>query len=59
MKKSKAFTLIELLIVMAVITIMIAIAIPSFKQAQDEARKQQGLPPLYSTQTQRDIMRNY
>ena len=33
------FTLIELLIVMAVIAILIAIAIPSFRGMQDEARK--------------------
>ncbi len=39
MKKSKAFTLIELLIVMAVIAILIAIAIPSFRGMQNEARK--------------------
>ena len=39
MKKNKAFTLIELLIVMAVIAILIAIAIPSFRGMQDEARK--------------------
>ena len=37
--KSKAFTLIELLIVMAVIAILISIAIPSFKGMQMEARK--------------------
>lgn len=35
----KAFTLIELLIVMAVIAILIAIAIPSFRGMQNEARK--------------------
>ncbi len=35
----KAFTLIELLIVMAVIAILIAIAIPSFRGMQSEARK--------------------
>jgi len=39
MKKSKAFTLIELLIVMAVIAILIAIAIPSFRGMQNEAKK--------------------
>ena len=39
MRKSKAFTLIELLIVMAVIAILIAIAIPSFRGMQNEARK--------------------
>ena len=39
MTKTKAFTLIELLIVMAVIAILIAIAIPSFRGMQDEARK--------------------
>jgi prepilin-type N-terminal cleavage/methylation domain-containing protein len=39
LKKSKAFTLIELLIVMAVIAILIAIAIPSFRGMQNEARK--------------------
>ena len=37
--KSKAFTLIELLIVMAVIAILIAIAIPSFRGMQQEANK--------------------
>jgi prepilin-type N-terminal cleavage/methylation domain-containing protein len=37
--KRKAFTLIELLIVMAVIAILIAIAIPSFRGMQNEARK--------------------
>jgi len=35
----RAFTLIELLIVMAVIAILIAIAIPSFRGMQNEARK--------------------
>jgi prepilin-type N-terminal cleavage/methylation domain-containing protein len=39
LRKSKAFTLIELLIVMAVIAILIAIAIPSFRGMQNEARK--------------------
>ena len=39
MKRSKAFTLIELLIVMAVIAILIAIAIPSFRGMQTEARQ--------------------
>ena len=39
MMKSKAFTLIELLIVMAVIAILIAIAIPSFRGMQTEARQ--------------------
>ena len=37
--KKKAFTLIELLIVMAVIAILIGIAIPAFRGMQDEARK--------------------
>jgi len=37
--RRKAFTLIELLIVMAVIAILIAIAIPSFRGMQNEARK--------------------
>jgi len=35
----KAFTLIELLIVMAVIAILIGIAIPSFRGMQEEAKK--------------------
>ncbi len=39
MKQSKAFTLIELLIVMAVIAILISIAIPSFRGMQNEAKK--------------------
>ena len=37
--RRRAFTLIELLIVMAVIAILIAIAIPSFRGMQNEARK--------------------
>jgi prepilin-type N-terminal cleavage/methylation domain-containing protein len=39
MMKSKAFTLIELLIVMAVIAILISITIPSFRGMQNEAKK--------------------
>ena len=39
MKKVSAFTLIELLIVMAVIAILIGIAIPSFRGMQIEARQ--------------------
>ena len=35
----KAFTLIELLIVMAVIAVLIGIAIPSFRGMQDEAKR--------------------
>ncbi len=38
MKKSRAFTLIELLIVMSVIAIIISIALPSFKGMQQQAR---------------------
>jgi len=38
MKKSRAFTLIELLIVMSVIAIIISIALPSFKGMQNQAR---------------------
>jgi prepilin-type N-terminal cleavage/methylation domain-containing protein len=37
--KTKAFTLIELLIVMAVIAILISITIPSFRGMQNEAKK--------------------
>lgn len=37
MKKSKGFTIIELLIVMAVIAILVGIAIPSFRAMQTEA----------------------
>jgi len=39
MFKRKGFTLVELLIVMAVIAILIAIAIPSFRGMQLEAKK--------------------
>ena len=39
MKKSKGFTIIELLIVMAVIAILVGIAIPSFRAMQTEAWK--------------------
>jgi len=39
MRKNYGLTLVELLIVMAVITIIIGIAIPSFRGMQDEARK--------------------
>jgi type II secretion system protein G len=38
-KRDKGFTLLELLIVMAVIAILLSIAIPSFKGMQNEARK--------------------
>jgi prepilin-type N-terminal cleavage/methylation domain-containing protein len=39
MKKINGFTLVELLIVMAVLAILISITIISFKGMQDEARK--------------------
>ena len=39
MKKGKGFTIIELLIVMAVIAILIGIAVPSFRGMQTEAWK--------------------
>jgi len=38
-KKRRGFTLVELLIVMAVIAILIGIAIPAFRGMQQEARK--------------------
>jgi len=39
MRKQKGFTIIELLIVMAVIAILVGIAIPSFRAMQTEAWK--------------------
>ena len=39
MKKGKGFTIIELLIVMAVIAILVAIAVPSFRAIQTQAWK--------------------
>lgn len=39
MKKGRGFTIIELLIVMAVIAILVGIAIPSFRAMQSEAWK--------------------
>jgi len=39
MKKARGFTIIELLIVMAVIAILVGIAIPSFRAMQTEAWK--------------------
>jgi prepilin-type N-terminal cleavage/methylation domain-containing protein len=49
--KSRGFTIIELLIVMAVISILIAIAIPSFKGMQQEARKTKALGDLRTIKT--------
>lgn len=37
MKKKKAFTLIELLIVMSVVAILVALIVPSFRGMQNEA----------------------
>ena len=46
MGKSKGFTLLELLIVMAIIAILIGVAVPRFRGMQDEARR---------TRAQRDV----
>ncbi len=44
--KSRGFTVIELLIVIAIIAILISIALPSFKGMQQEARKTRALADI-------------
>lgn len=51
MNKSRAFTLIEILVVISVISILVGIVIPRFKGMQDEANKAKAKSELKTLQT--------
>jgi len=51
MSKKKAFTIIELLVVITVIAILVGIAIPRFKGIQDEANQSRAKAELRVLQT--------
>ena len=51
MKHNKGFTLIELMIVVAIVAIISMFAIPSYQNAQRKARITEGVAALYRTQS--------
>lgn len=51
MKNKKGFTLVELLVVIAVISIIVGVVIPRFKGMQDEANKGKAKAELKTLQT--------
>lgn len=57
-QKNRGFTLLEILVVIAVIGILMAVLIPRFTGIQTDAKKKQALSELRSLKTAVEIYRN-
>ncbi|MDD5774170.1 MAG: type II secretion system protein GspG [bacterium] len=57
-QKEKGFTLLEILVVIAVIGILVAILVPRFSGIQTDAKKKQAMSELRSLKTAVEIYKN-